>query len=310
MALKDRVAFGMSLPHRSAEPIPATVVREVAIRAESLGFQDLWVASNILDEAQSLDSLTTLAYAAAVTSTVRLGVSVLVLPIHHPVHVAHQVATLDHLSGGRVTLGVGIGMADEYEPFQVPTARRVRRFVESVELMKALWAGPHATYDGKIFQVHDVTLGTRPTQQPHPPIWMGGAHPDAIRRAAGLSDGWMAGGGSSTASFAQAVPLLREALEQAGRDPATFPISKRIFMSVHENPAVARAEVDHWFSAVYGDPAGVETAGVFGTPPQVREKIEQLAAMGANHLLLNPVTRYLEQTEALAELVGLSNAPT
>jgi probable F420-dependent oxidoreductase len=305
MALKDRVALGMSLPHRSADPIPATVVRQVAVRAEALGFQDLWVANNTLDEAESFDSLTTLTYAAAVTTTIRLGVSVLVLPIYHPVHVAHQVATLDRLSGGRVILGVGIGTADDYAPFQVPTARRVRRFLESVGLIKALWADPHTTFSGDIFRVHEVTLGTRPTQQPHPPIWMGGAHPDAIRRAAALSDGWMGGGGSSNASFERAVPLLHAALRHAGRDPATFPISKRIFISVHENPAVARAEVHHWFNAVYRDPSGTEQAGVFGTPPQVREQIEQLAAMGANHLLLNPVTRYLEQAEALAEIVGL-----
>ena len=184
MALKDRVALGMSLPHRSADPIPATVVRQVAVRAEALGFQDLWVANNTLDEAESFDSLTTLTYAAAVTTTIRLGVSVLVLPIYHPVHVAHQVATLDRLSGGRVILGVGIGTADDYAPFHVPTACRVRRFLESVGLIKALWADPHTTFSGDIFRVHEVTLGTRPTQQPHPPIWMGGAHPDAIRRAA------------------------------------------------------------------------------------------------------------------------------
>jgi alkanesulfonate monooxygenase SsuD/methylene tetrahydromethanopterin reductase-like flavin-dependent oxidoreductase (luciferase family) len=94
------------------------------------------VANNTLDEAESLDCLTTLTYAAAVTTTIRLGVSVLVLPIYHPVHVAHQVATLDHLSGGRVILGVGIGTVDDYAPFQVPTARRVRRFLESVALIK------------------------------------------------------------------------------------------------------------------------------------------------------------------------------
>jgi probable F420-dependent oxidoreductase len=305
MALTDRIAFGMSLPHRSADPIPATVVRQVAVRAEALGFQDLWVANNTLDEAESFDSLTALSYAAAVTTTIRLGVSVLVLPIYDPVHVAHQVATLDRLSGGRVILGVGIGKAEDYAPFRVPTARRVRRLVESVALIKALWADPHAMYRGEIFRVYDVTLGTRPTQQPHPPIWMGGAHPDAIRRAAALSDGWMGGGGSSNASFERAVPLLHAALRHGGRDSATFPISKRVFISVHENPTVARAEVEHWFDAVYRDPSGTEQAGVFGTPPQVRDQLEQLAAMGANHLLLNPVTRYLEQAEALAEIVGL-----
>ena len=144
MALKDTLAFGMSLPHRSADPIPTEVVRRVAQRADELGFQDLWVTNNTVDEAGCFDSLTLLSYAAAVTTTIRLGVAVLVLPTYHPVHVAHQVATLDYLSGGRAILGVGLGRADEYELFQVPAGRRITRFTESVELIKLLWAGPRA----------------------------------------------------------------------------------------------------------------------------------------------------------------------
>jgi probable F420-dependent oxidoreductase len=305
MALKDAISLGMSLPHRSPEPIAEAVVRQVAQRAEALGFHDLWVTNNTVDEAGCFDSLTVLTYAAALTSRIRLGVSVLVLPTYHPVHVAHQVATLDHLSNGRAILGVGIGREDEYALFQVPTARRVRRFTESVELMKALWAGPHVTYRGEIFQAEDATLGTRPVQQPHPPIWVGSHHPAAVRRAAMISDGWMGAGGSSSASFGEAVPLLHAALEEVGRDPTTFPISKRVFMSVHENADVARSEVHRWFSDVYHNPALTEQSGVFGTPEQVREQLETLAAKGATHLLLNPVTRYTEQVEALAEIVGL-----
>jgi alkanesulfonate monooxygenase SsuD/methylene tetrahydromethanopterin reductase-like flavin-dependent oxidoreductase (luciferase family) len=120
MALRDSISFGMSLPHRSVDPIPATVVRDVAQRAEALGFDDLWVTNNTVDDAGCFDSLTLLAYAAAVTTTIRLGVSMLVLPTYHPVHVAHQVATLDQLSEGRAILGVGLGRAEEYDVFQVP----------------------------------------------------------------------------------------------------------------------------------------------------------------------------------------------
>jgi probable F420-dependent oxidoreductase len=306
LALTDRITFGMSLPHRSADPIPAAVVRHVAERAEALGFQDLWVTSNPVDDAGCFDSLTVLSYAAALTTDIRLGVSVLVLPTHHPVHVAHQVATLDHLSAGRAILGVGLGRAAEYELFQVPTARRVTRFTESVELIKVLWAGPGASYDGEIYHAKDVTLGTRPLQRPHPPIWVGGHHPAALRRAAAWSDGWMGAGGSSSASLAEAVPLLHAALEDASRDPAGYPISKRVFVSVDERGAVARAEVDRWFRDVYRDPAGTDQSGVFGTPAQVQEQLEMLAATGVTHLLLNPVARYVEQVEALAEIVGLS----
>jgi alkanesulfonate monooxygenase SsuD/methylene tetrahydromethanopterin reductase-like flavin-dependent oxidoreductase (luciferase family) len=305
MTWSDGVTFGMSLPHRSAEPTAAAVVAQVARTAEHLGFQDLWVTNNTLDAADSLDAVTTLSFAAALTTTIRVGVSVLALPIFHPVHVAHQIATLDRLSQGRAILGVGLGKAEDYPTFDVPTELRVRRLIEAVALIKELWAGPHVTYAGQVFQVDDVSIGTTPTQSPHPPIWMGGAHPGAIRRAATLSDGWMGGGGSSNISFKQNVPLLRAALQEAGRDATHFPISKRVFLSVHEDPRTARLELDQWFSGVYGYPSGTDEAGVYGTPAQVEEQLAALVAMGANHLLLNPTTRYLEQTEVLAEVVAL-----
>lgn len=265
------VRFGMSLPHRSAEPIAPEVVGEVARRAEDLGFQDLWVTNNTIDQAESLDAVIALTFAAAMTRTVGLGVSVLVLPLFHPVQVAHQIATLDRLSHGRAILGVGLGKAHDYPTFGVPTDGRVRRLLESVEMIKQLWAGPNVSYDGQVFQVDDVTIGTTPLQRPHPPIWMGGAHPAALRRAATRSDGWMGGGGLSTVAFQQSVPLLRAALEEAGRDPTDFPISKRVFLSVHEHAGTARSELDQWFAGVYGYPSGTEEVGVFGTPAQVGE---------------------------------------
>jgi probable F420-dependent oxidoreductase len=306
MALKDQILLGMSLPHRSPDPIEVAVVRQVAQRAEALGFRDLWVTNNTLDHAGCFDSLTLLTYAAAVTTTIRVGVSVLVLPVYNPVHVAHQVATLDYLSGGRAVLGVGLGREQHYPPFQVTRERRVRRFLEAVELMKALWTQQKVTYRGQIFQVEDGVMGPKPVQQPHPPVWLGGGHPDALRRAAAMADGWMGAGGSSNAAFARSVPLVRAALEKAGRDPAAFPISKRVFMSVHERPEVAQAEVHRWFSLVYHNPDLTTTGGVYGTPEQVREQLEALVDMGANHLLLNPIARHAEQVEALAEVVGLS----
>ncbi|MEO5899596.1 MAG: LLM class flavin-dependent oxidoreductase, partial [Ilumatobacteraceae bacterium] len=249
---------------------------------------------------------TVLTWAAALTTRIRLGVSVMVLPTYHPVHVAHVVATLDRLSGGRTTLGVGLGRAEEYPLFQVPVARRVRRLTESVELIRSLWANDHVSYDGEIYDAQRANLGTRPVQQPGPPIWFGSFHPDALRRAARFGDGWMGAGGSGAASFAQAVPRLRAALHEAGRDPTAFPISKRVFISVHDRAETARAEITRWFAEAYGNPALADQGGVFGTPDDVGEQLEALVAAGATHLLLNPVTRYDEQLEALAVVTGLT----
>ena len=298
-----KIPLGVSLPHRSPDPISVEAVRHVAQRADALGFQDLWVTENTIDHVFCFDALTILTYAAAITTRIRLGVAVIVLPVHSPIEVAHRVATLDYVSRGRAVLGVGLGREQHYREFQVPKEHRVRRFREGVELIKALWTEPKVDYRGTIFQLEGGSMAPKPVQKPHPPIWMGGDHPDAVRRAATIADGWMGSGGSSAATFARSVPVLKAALEKAGRDPATFPISKRVFMAVDERADVARAELHRWFSVVYRNPDGTDASGVHGTPAQVREQLERLVSMGANHLLLNPVSRHAEQLEALAEIV-------
>ena len=299
-----KIPLGMSLPHRSPDALDMRVVREVAQRADALGFGELWVTENTADHVFCFDALSILTYVAAITTRIRLGVAVLVLPVHSPLEVAHRVATLDYVSDGRAILGVGLGRDHHYAEFQVPKERRVRRLREGVELIKALWTEPKVTYQGSIFQVEGATMAPKPVQKPHPPIWVGGDHPEAVRRAARIADGWMGSGGSSVATFARSVPILKEELAKAGRDPAAFPVSKRVFLSVHERPEIARAELHRWFSVVYHNPDGTDASGVHGTPAQVRERLEELVAMGANHLLLNPVARHVEQLEALAGLVN------
>jgi alkanesulfonate monooxygenase SsuD/methylene tetrahydromethanopterin reductase-like flavin-dependent oxidoreductase (luciferase family) len=174
-----------------------------------------------------------------------------------------------------------------------------------VELIRALWTQQTVDYRGRFYQLEGATMSPKPVQQPLP-IWLGVGHPDAVRRAGTMADGWMGSGGSSIAEFGRSVPVLREALAHAGRDVGSFPISKRIFMAVDERPEAARAELNRWFTEVYHNPAGTDASGIHGTPEQVREKLEEVVAMGANHLLLNPVSRHVEQLEALAEVVGLA----
>jgi probable F420-dependent oxidoreductase len=306
MALKDRISFGMSLPHRSPDGIDMASVRQVAERAEALGFSDLWVTENTLDHVFSFDPAVILSYAAAVTTRIRVGVSVAVVAVHSPSHVAHQFATLDYVSGGRAILGVGLGREHHYTEFQVPLAHRVRRFRESVEIIKALWTQPKVDYSGSIYRLEGAGMVLKPVQKPHPPIWLGGDHPDAVRRAAAIGDGWMGSGGSSIAAFGRSVPILRAELEKLGRDPGKFPISKRVFLSVGQQPDIARAELERFFATAYRDASRAAASGLYGTPQQVRDGLEALVAAGASHLLVNPVGRYAEQVEALAEIVGLA----
>jgi len=303
MALKDLIPLGIALPHRSPDPIAMTTVHRVATRAEALGFRDLWVTENTLDHVTCFDPVVILTYAAAVTSRIRLGASVVVLAVHHPAMVAHQWATLDHVSGGRAILGVGLGREHHYREFEVPTEGKVARFREEVAILRSLWSQEKTSFQGRFYHLDGATMSPKPANLP---LWMGVGHPNAVRRTAELADGWMGSGGSSIAEFAASVPVLKQALEQRGRDPEAFPISKRVFMAVDDNPDVARRELNRWFTEVYHNPAGTDASGIHGTPSQVAEKLEALVAMGANHLLLNPVSRHEEQIEAVAEIVGLT----
>jgi probable F420-dependent oxidoreductase len=305
MAIKDRISVGMSLPHRSPDAIDMATVHHVAERGEALGFSDLWVTENTLDHVFSFDPALILTYAAAVTNRIRLGVAVVVLPVHNPSHVAHQFATLDYVSGGRAILGLGLGREHHYAEFQVPTEHRVRRLREGIDIIRAIWTEPKVNYAGSIYRLDNAGMVIKPVQKPHPPIWLGGEHANAVRRAAAIADGWMSAGGASAAAFGKSVQILREELEKLGRDPARFPISKRVFLSVDERADVARAELDRWYRKVYRRPKGADDADIYGTPPQVREKLEALVAAGATHLLVNPTGRYREQVDALAEVVGL-----
>jgi probable F420-dependent oxidoreductase len=305
MALKDKTAFGMSLPHRSPDPIDMAAVKTVAQRAEALGFRDLWVTENTLnEESMCFDPVVVLTHAASVTSTIRVGASVVVLAVHHPAMVAHQWATLDYVSGGRAILGVGLGRDHHYRQFEVPEEGKVARFREEVQLIRALWNEERVTFHGKFYNLDDEMMSPRPVQKPLP-LWMGVGHPAAVRRTAELADGWMGSGGSSIKQFGESVPILKDALMARGRDPENFPISKRIFMAVDDNPEVARRELNRWFTEVYHNPPGTDLSGIHGTPEQVRERLEEVVALGANHILMNPVSNYAEQVEAMAEVVGL-----
>ena len=219
MALKDRIPFGMSLPHRSPDPIDMAAVRTVAQRAEALGFRDLWVTENTLDHVTCFDPVVVLTYAAAVTSRIRLGASVVVLAIHSPMMVAHQWATLDHVSNGRAILGVGPGARASLSAVRgagggagAPVPRGGRADPGAVDAAEG-------DLSRAVLSVGGCDDGAQAGADAALPIWMGVGHPDAVRRAASMADGWMGSGGSSIAEFGRSVPVLREALEKAGRDP-------------------------------------------------------------------------------------------
>src|SRR5438132_9240790 len=205
--------FAVSIPQFVAdrEFDPATFRRYLA-RAEALGFDSAWTQEQVLGSTPILGAAETMSYAAACTERLRLGCAVFVTPLHSPAHLAKSVSTLDQLSRGRIEVGVGTGGRHRmFSAFQVDPTSLVARFNEGLRLMKALWTEPRVNFDGRFWQLKDATMEPKPFQKPHPPIWFGASHPDALRRAVKYGNGFFGAGSSTTKQFAEQVPIVRQA---------------------------------------------------------------------------------------------------
>ncbi len=304
--MTSRVPLGVSIPQtflgRRIEP---RRIREYLARAEALGFESAWVVEQILGGIPSLEPMELLTYAAALTERLRLGSAVLLTALRSPVHVAKSLATLDHLSGGRLTVGVGLGgNTPLYPAFGVPTERRAERFAEGIRLMKRLWTEPRVTFDGQFWTLRDAAMEPKPVQKPHPPIWFGAHHPKALRRAVELGDGFIGAGSASTAKFGDEVRTLRGLLAEAGRDPATFGVGKRVYIAVDRDRARAGQRLAEWFGAFYGNAELAARVSVWGDPDECVERLREIVAGGAQFLMLNPVFDELEHLERFASEIA------
>jgi probable F420-dependent oxidoreductase len=295
---------------RFSVPVPQLAgddVKTYAHRAEELGFDGFWaldsaVAGRTAHSRGMLDGLNLLAFLAAVTSKATLGMAVIVLPRRNPALIAKELATVDQLSGGRLIAGVGLGRSDGSEgALGFPTDRHVRRMTETVEMMRAFWSQEEASFDGELFQFSRVHVEPKPAQDSLP-IWFGGAHPNAIRRAARLADGWIGAGSQATSAVLEQIVLLREELERRGRDASTFPIAKRVYIAVEDDEQTARDKLTPILDGMYGAPGLTERVAVYGTAEQVAEGLRPLLDAGAGELLLHPLYELSEQLEAAAEV--------
>ena len=305
MASAGRVPCGIAMPQFFQEgPVDMDLVRRWVTRAEELGFESLWTQEDIIGDGPSLEPLTQLSYVAALTSRARLGVSVMVAPLRNPVQLAKAVGSLDQMSHGRLTVGVGIGgRLNQYPAFGFSADRRVRRFVELLDVMKALWTEPEARYDGQFWQLDGVAMEPKPVQKPYPPLWFGGSHPDALRRAVRHGDGWMGAGSSTTDTFLQCVGHLNTFLEEAGSDPAAFPISKRVYLAIDDNEKRAEEHITQWFDGRYHNPALGPRVSIWGSAARCAEELAKVVDGGAQMLMLNPMFDHMEHMEQLAEEV-------
>jgi len=243
--MADQLSIGCSLPTSGPAADPSAL-GALAQAAEALGFDSIWLSDHVVvpERISSsypyspdgrfptgptqpyLEPLTSLSYLAAITSRVRLGTHVQVLPYRHPLLTAKMITTLDNLSGGRIDLGIGVGwMREEFEALGSPSyERRGAVSDEQVRLMKAVWTQDVTGFEGHFYRFEPLGAHPRPVQQPHPPIWVGGHTRAALRRTARLGDVWLPIGARPPADLpphqvADLFSGIRAEAASVGRDP-------------------------------------------------------------------------------------------
>jgi probable F420-dependent oxidoreductase len=269
--------FGLSLPHFQ-QVASAEAIRRVAQRAEQLGYDGIWVSDHIVIPASAVDRfgsvfyepLTVLAYAAACTTRLRLGTTVIILPYRNPVVTAKVLSTLDVLSGGRVTAGMAVGWTEEeFKALGVPFKERGALSDEYLAALKALWTQEKPVFHGQHVRFENIAFEPKPVQKPHIPIWIGGNSKRAIRRAVAHGDGW-----HPTRPLVDDVragmAYLRDVCAQRGRDPQELQIAVRQPLKFYD-----------------GAEAALKRRPLLGSTQKIIEDLGQYQAAGVQYCMLD-----------------------
>ena len=292
--------IGITLPQLvPADGLDRAQLRRYLPQVERLGFASVWVAE--MHGAPQLDPLISLAYAAALTDRVRLGVAVLLAALRAPLQLARDVASIDQLSGGRIDLGVGLG-ADRELPLRygISPTERATRYDSGLDLLLRLWSQDSvSTSPTSPWPMHDVQLRPRPVQRPHPPLWFGARSESGIARSVRVGDGWIGAASWPLADLPETVLAVRRELDRAGRDPATFRIGRKVAIQVDDD-ADRAAQIAGEYWATLGRPQLADQTTVTGTAAQVADRLIGIARLGLGLLVLDPLTDQLRQAEQLA----------
>ncbi|MCP2342682.1 TIGR03619 family F420-dependent LLM class oxidoreductase [Actinomadura rupiterrae] len=270
--------IGFAVPISGAWATPANQV-EVARRAEELGYHSLWTLQRLLNPAGSPDMtyrnvpdpLITLSYLAGLTRRIRLGVAIVNLPFVSPALLAKQAATLDHVSGGRLDLGLGTGwMPAEFAAAGTPMERRGARAEEYLAVLRTLWEDEVSEFHGEFYDFPPVVMEPGPVQTPGPPVLLGGAAEPALRRAGRLAAGWVSSSRADLDALGRSVGTVREAAEKAGRDPGSLRFVCRGAVRIRPDGA-----------------AGPDRPPLTGTLDQILDDFAPIAAQGVTELFVD-----------------------
>ncbi|MBO8192879.1 LLM class flavin-dependent oxidoreductase [Streptomyces oryzae] len=293
-----RLQIGYLLPTRDqsvlGEHEPGRLVAQ-ARRAEELGLDSVWAGDSPVTRPRA-DPLLLLAAVAQATERVALGTAVLLPALRHPILLAHQLATLDRLSGGRLIAGMGGGFPNpntqaQFEAVGIGFARRMGRMEESIDAMRQLWSGEAVSYKGEHFAFTDVRLAPPPSRPGGPPIWLAGSNGAALRRVARLADGWL-----PYPTEATAYAKEREVIEEAVRQPATpRSVTPALYatLCLDEDPENAHRRLRASIERYYGAPLDVIASiqAVFaGTARQAADWLTGYVGAGARHLVIRLAT--------------------
>lgn len=281
--------FGFTLPNNWGVERPEDVV-QLAVTAEELGFDSVWVNHHVLNvgyvgerlgDRPYHDAFMVLAWAAARTQRVRLGTSVLVVPYLHPIPLAKTLATLDQLSGGRLEVGVGVGsLQEEHDALGiVPFAERGAYTDEALAVLRELWGAPEPRFEGRHFTFGPVIASPKPAQRPGPPIVVGGNRRPALRRVARLGDGWHPLG-LPPDSIASRLAVLDEELAAAGRRRDELRVQVRLDLAISDEPG---------------------RAPLHGPPDHLRRAVASYHDVGVGELVVSLNTGDLDRIRATLE---------
>jgi alkanesulfonate monooxygenase SsuD/methylene tetrahydromethanopterin reductase-like flavin-dependent oxidoreductase (luciferase family) len=302
--------IGYLLPTREAvmQGHPETTpLLALAERAEGLGYDAVWVGDSLLARPRH-DPLTLLAAIAARTRHVMVGTAVFLPALRNPVVLAHQLATLDRISEGRLVLGAGIAsdvanIRDEFAAAGVPFEGRVGRMMEGLRLARALWTGKPVDWEGR-WTVKAGVLGPTPHRPSGPPIWLAGSVRPAFERAARHFDGWFANE-PDLGRWSEQWREVQEILREARRDPASFPAANYVTLALDEDKARAEQRIDAFLESYYGQPAAAmrRRQAVFGGPAAAAaDWLRGYADAGVTDLIVRFTGDHDRQLEAVAGL--------